>query len=373
MSVNVIEVLVLFLLLSGTISRQDFFSWQALSTWNSLRIVVTAGQITAYWNNTQSVSWTDPSPLANGKVGFRKTNGSIVNWDNFYVLSNDIATVVSYEDYYPFGLTMPNRSMVNVDPTFRFTGKEKSGSIGRYLFGARTYNPLIGRWDQVDPMADKYPGLSPYNYCANNPINIIDPKGDTLWVKWQTGWLSFLGWGQDHKAYYQDGKLYENGQEYTGDNSFAIAVRDALTNIDYGGMDGCLLVNSLVYSEINYKILESSGINEYKQSGHRIFWNTSIETSGINENGSIERPNYIGLAHEMGHAWDHDYYSYFGVGWKLETLWYTTAGGEDIHQTEMVASNIENMIRVEHNLPRRKFYSLIKQGNGKYKGEGPIY
>ncbi|HVO74775.1 MAG TPA: hypothetical protein VMT35_12180 [Ignavibacteriaceae bacterium] len=64
------------------------------------------------------------------------------------------ATPVAYEDYYLFGLTMDNRSMVNVDPRWRFTGKERtpyspSTNTFHYFFGARTYNPLIGRRDRL--------------------------------------------------------------------------------------------------------------------------------------------------------------------------------------------------------------------------------
>ena len=49
-------------------------------------------------------------------------------------------------------------------------------------FGARYYDSdLMTGWLSVDPMADKYPGLSPYNYCAWNPVKLVDPDGrDTL-------------------------------------------------------------------------------------------------------------------------------------------------------------------------------------------------
>ena len=65
----------------------------------------------------------------------------------------------------------------------RFTGKEKDSESGYYYFGARYFMPTLSSWLSVDPMADKYPSLSPYNYCAWNPIKLVDPNGDTVIVK----------------------------------------------------------------------------------------------------------------------------------------------------------------------------------------------
>ena len=62
-----------------------------------------------------------------------------------------------------------------------FSGKEKDSETGYHYFGARYYNSDLSLWLSVDPMADKYPSLSPYNYCAWNPLKIVDPDGmDTL-------------------------------------------------------------------------------------------------------------------------------------------------------------------------------------------------
>ena len=44
-------------------------------------------------------------------------------------------------------------------------------------YGARMYDPVIARWMSVDPMAEKYYPLSPYGYCAGNPVNVVDPNG----------------------------------------------------------------------------------------------------------------------------------------------------------------------------------------------------
>ena len=66
-----------------------------------------------------------------------------------------------------------------------FTGKERDSETGFSYFGARFYDSdLMTGWLSVDPMADKYPGLSPYNYCAWNPIRLVDPDGREIdWVE----------------------------------------------------------------------------------------------------------------------------------------------------------------------------------------------
>ena len=52
---------------------------------------------------------------------------------------------------------------------------------GNFYYGARYYDPKISGWLSVDPLARKYPELSPYTYVANNPINLVDPDGRDIW------------------------------------------------------------------------------------------------------------------------------------------------------------------------------------------------
>ena len=62
-----------------------------------------------------------------------------------------------------------------------FTGKEKDEETGYSYFGARYYDSdLSGLFLSVDPMADKYPRISPYAYCAWNPVKLVDPDGREL-------------------------------------------------------------------------------------------------------------------------------------------------------------------------------------------------
>ena len=59
-----------------------------------------------------------------------------------------------------------------------FTGKERDSETGFSYFGARYYDSdLMTGWLSVDPMADKYPNMSPYAYCGWNPIGLIDTNG----------------------------------------------------------------------------------------------------------------------------------------------------------------------------------------------------
>jgi RHS repeat-associated protein len=91
---------------------------------------------------------------------------------------NESGIVVESNDYYPFGLKMPGRSYVSGTPSRNlFTGKERDDETGWDYFGARYYDPAIGRWMVVDPLADKAPDMTPYHYCQNNPLNRIDPDG----------------------------------------------------------------------------------------------------------------------------------------------------------------------------------------------------
>ena len=63
---------------------------------------------------------------------------------------------------------------------FAFSSKERDTETGLSYFGARYYSSDLSVWLSVDPMSGKYPSLSPYVYCANNPVKLVDPNGEEI-------------------------------------------------------------------------------------------------------------------------------------------------------------------------------------------------
>ena len=64
--------------------------------------------------------------------------------------------------------------------TFTFSAKERDSETGLSYFGSRYYSSDLSVWLSVDPMSDKYASLSPYVYCANNPVRCVDPNGEEV-------------------------------------------------------------------------------------------------------------------------------------------------------------------------------------------------
>ncbi len=86
---------------------------------------------------------------------------------------------VQHLQYLPFGEPFVDQHPAGYQERYTFTAKERDRETGYSYFGARYYwSSVLTGWLSVDPMADKYPNISPYNYCMWNPVKLVDYNGE---------------------------------------------------------------------------------------------------------------------------------------------------------------------------------------------------
>jgi len=107
-------------------------------------------------------------------------------------VTNTDSKAEQHIQYLPYGELFVSQSLNGYDARYKFTGKERDEETGLDYFGARYYDSDLSLWLSVDPMSDKYPSLSPYNYCAWNPLVLVDPDGNDLgWYKDENGYTQY--------------------------------------------------------------------------------------------------------------------------------------------------------------------------------------
>ncbi len=96
----------------------------------------------------------------------------------------DKGVITSAQDYYPFGLTLASRSFTEGGSSYRysFNGKENDKETGLQDYGMRLYLKKLGRFPTVDPLTQKFPELTPYQFASNTPISGIDLDGLEVFV-----------------------------------------------------------------------------------------------------------------------------------------------------------------------------------------------
>lgn len=147
-----------------------------------------------------------------------------------------VTEIIEENNYYPFGLKQKGNDLPDYSVTnkykYAYGSKELNDELGLdlYDFGARNYDAAIGRWLNVDPLAENSRRWTPYNYAYNNPIFFVDPDGmqsinfldDPIHDR--QGNLIGDDGKTDGKAYVVQGKVEDrvreataSGQFYTGD------------------------------------------------------------------------------------------------------------------------------------------------------------
>ena len=304
---------------------------------------------------------------------------------NNRVVIDQSGVVEQVNHYYPFGMTYGDGISTSNQP-YKYNGKEldRMHGLDWYDYGARFYDPALGRWHSVDRFADKYVSLTPYHYAANNPIYYIDVNGDSLWITHNIG---FLGLGGKQTLLYENGNLYnKDGSEYTGKvKGFLSKSVNALSTIS-GTQEGSSMVGELQSSANNFTIvkgdskftgsnaskayanqiqtdpaqaetfqaLQNAGVNLAGGSGGTISWNSSGATlptlNGSGVNGTTD------LAHEMFHGLD------------ANRGLFDNRVDQGIERNEWQAVYRENLLRSQLGSPLRTHYIKAVDANGNFLG-----
>lgn len=279
---------------------------------------------------------------------------------------NSSSNVQQLTNYYPFGAPYADPVAVigsTIQP-YKYNGKELDTMHGlnTYDYGARQYYPIIGRWDRMDQLCESYYEVSPYVYCGNNPVNAIDPDGDTIVymrpivenkqvVRHET--FSYLNINGNYAFYDKSGNMYNGG------NTYLTNLQSALEQLIKGKV-GAELIKELS-GQYNVEIRHGYNGIIGNSKASVIEWDSQgIDSGGIDEKGDTKRPVFIGLGHELAHAVDFKNNTYLKGDWIPQTQ-YT----ERIPNYEKHACYVENLLRKEHKIPMRKYYS--SQGGKGYK------
>jgi RHS repeat-associated protein len=258
---------------------------------------------------------------------------------------------------------------------YKFSAKELDQETGYSYFGARYYIPEVSIWGSADPLMDKYPNISPYNYCAWNPIRFIDPDGREIWITGEDG----------QRIKYTQGMKYEGTDVYTGK---AVASLNEIGNTKSGGVMVKELSDSKNIFDIkngsksnfeasnkpkaslnqlksdpnqasSYDALQKMGVDLSGGSGGTITWNfngTELTTTRGNQSNST-----TDLAHELFH----------GLDANRGLLDNRTYKHNEMSRSEWQACYRENVLRQEMGVPLRTYYRTQRNYDGSVEGVIP--
>ncbi|KDN54720.1 RHS repeat-associated core domain protein-containing protein [Flavobacterium seoulense] len=228
--------------------------------------------------------------------------------------------IVEESNYYPFGLKqkVTGELINNSSYKYKYNGKElQDENIGGvqlnlYDYGARNYDPALGRWMNIDPLAEKFSKISPYTYVANNPLNAIDPDGrDIIFLtRNNDGSVKEQFKYRNGNFYHENGKRYNPGKE--GVSKTMYKVLTAYRTIEKSN-DKILKnqLHTLEKSEQTHYVEQSpnkenavTSLNRDasyfgKPAGTQTEYDFDVKYDG-------EKSDLGVVAHEMRHQFDHD-------------------------------------------------------------------
>ncbi|MDE6079199.1 MAG: hypothetical protein K2G35_03950 [Duncaniella sp.] len=250
--------------------------------------------------------------------------------------------------YYPWGGVYADLGTGAAVQPFKYGDKELdlSNGIARYDYTARAYVPATLRFDRIDLYAGDYPHISPYAFCANNPVNVTDPSGNRIVTMIDDEEWEFMN-GEDGYGFYR------NGERYAGNAGHVYHIEAGLNKLLEGAV-GSDLVNTIIDSTESISIVPTyeDGVGSLYRDGteKKVIWNVRKPMTGSSDNET----SFITLGHELAHAYD-------DLNGTIDNnIWATVVKPPlkviEIYRSELFAGNVENHLRLEHGLPYRPAY-----------------
>lgn len=290
-------------------SGSDFASYIYDASGNKLAQMIRSGSArdTLYYSGAFVYNDTKLDYALTGEGRVLYTNG-LFSYEYFlkdHLGSTRMATaangtVNTSTFYYPFGLALKEVNSQG-DNRYLYNGKELQNvslggvELGWVDYGARMYDPQLGRWHIIDNKVEKYYSWSPYVYAINDPVKFIDVDGNDIYIYYPTTDQN----GQATRASFRfDGS---NGST-APDNAFVQSVIKAY-NYDVNNGGGDNLKEAATNHKIAINVLSASEYGEdasYDNAGN-VYWNQ--DEAFQSENGLNESPASV-LEHEFTHGVD---------------------------------------------------------------------
>ena len=215
-------------------------------------------------------------------------------------MTNSYGEITQNISYIPYGEIFVEERNGAWSSPYLFNAKELDEETGLYYYGARYLDPNSTRWLSVDPMWEKYMGMTPYQYCHNNPVRMVDPDGNEDYFNEEGRYLGRVGnneglkcvnekeWRQARKkAESQFGRTYKAAIDAAMSEMLLSSAKDIkISDQELYGFNGQTTIE-FVKSKSDTPI-EINGRKVYKEYGIDVVFNKDTYTFEFSSDGLLK-------------------------------------------------------------------------------------